>query len=278
MAEQDTLTGARRVFWTGYSIVYWLFVAISSILLFPVALLIWLITAPIDSRKRLLHLFTCFWASLYTWVNPMWPVRIDGRLRDEQATIFVANHLSLVDIFVLFRSFAHFKWVSKIEVFRLPFVGWNMRLNDYIPIDRGNRRSVAKMLRQCELTLRRGSSIMMFPEGTRSVDGKLRAFKPGAFELALRTRCAIQPILIEGSSEALPKHGLVLRGRHPIRVTVLPVMEPESFANHDPESLAQAVRSQMAKALGHEGDAASDSNAPRSSRNAAERAAMGERP
>lgn len=100
---------------------------------------------------------------------------------------------------------------------------------------------------------------MMFPEGTRSADGRLRPFKPGAFDLALRTRSPIQPILIEGSSKALPKHGIVLRGRHPIRVRVLPVIEPDAFAGHDPESLADAVRQQMAEALGQDVSAPAES-------------------
>ena len=243
MTEPEPLKGLRRLGWTVYSAWFWLFVAVSSILLFPIAVLIWLLTAPFDPRKRLLHQFTCFWASLYSWLNPVWRVSVTGRvlLHDDRPKVFVANHLSLVDILVLFRTFADFKWVSKIEIFGMPVIGWNMRLNDYIPIVRGNRESAREMLRQCEAALGRGSPIMMFPEGTRSVDGRLRPFKPGAFELALKTRCPIQPILIEGSGAALPKHGLVLRGRHPITITVLPPLEPKTFAGRDPESLAADV-------------------------------------
>ncbi len=261
MTEPEPLSGLRRLGWTAYSVVFWLFVAISSILLFPVALLIWLLTAAFDPRKRLLHQFTCFWASLYSWLNPVWRVRVDGRqrLRDDRPTVFVANHLSLVDILVLFRTFADFKWVSKIEIFRIPVIGWNMRLNDYIPIDRGNRESALNMLRLCEEALGRGSPIMMFPEGTRSRDGRLRPFKPGAFELALRTGSPIQPILIEGSGAALPKHGLVLRGRHPITITILDPLEPERFAGRDPESLAAHVHDLFAAEQAARGSAVASS-------------------
>jgi 1-acyl-sn-glycerol-3-phosphate acyltransferase len=90
----------------------------------------------------------------------------------------------LLDILVLFRIYKHFKWVSKIENFRLPCIGWNMRLNRYIPLRRGDRESVRQMMDACETTLRAGSSIMMFPEGTRSKNGVLQPFKTGAFELA----------------------------------------------------------------------------------------------
>src|SRR5262245_11385066 len=121
---------------------------VSSIALFPLALAIWAVTLPWDRRGAALHRFTCFWASLYTWINPFWTVRIEGRhrVRKDAAYVIVSNHLSLVDILVLFRLFIHFKWVSKIENFRIPFIGWNMALNRYIKLRRGDRKSVTQMM------------------------------------------------------------------------------------------------------------------------------------
>jgi 1-acyl-sn-glycerol-3-phosphate acyltransferase len=166
---------------------------------------------------------TCFWGSLYTWLNPAWPLRIDGRekIRPDETYVMVANHQSLLDILVLFRIFAHFKWVSKIENFRIPLIGWNMSLNRYIKLKRGDRASVIRMMQECRETLAGGNSIMMFPEGTRSPDGRLRAFKTGAFELAKAAGKPILPILVEGTANALPKRGFVLQGRHQIRITIL---------------------------------------------------------
>ncbi|MEE8216695.1 MAG: lysophospholipid acyltransferase family protein [Acidiferrobacterales bacterium] len=235
-----------------YSTLFWAFVALSSAVLFPVALLLWALTLPFDPRRRLLHFFTCFWASLYTWLNPAWPVTIGGRekIQSDRASVMVANHLSLLDILVLFRTFAHFKWVSKVENFRVPFIGWNMSLNGYIKLKRGDRASVLRMMEACEQALAQGSSVMMFPEGTRSATGRLRPFSPGAFELALRTRSPVQPILIQGTREALPKRGFVLQGRHPIHITVLDPIPPESFEQLSAQELAQHVRTLMAAALG----------------------------
>src|SRR5262245_66447386 len=118
------------------SALFWAFLTVTSIALFPVAVVVWAVTRPFDRRLRALHLFTCFWASLYTWTNPAWRVHIDGRekIRRGEAYVMVANHQSLLDILVLFRLFVHFKWVSKIENFRIPLIGWNMRLNRYIPL------------------------------------------------------------------------------------------------------------------------------------------------
>lgn len=234
------------------SLAFWGFIAVSSVLLFPVALVLWLVTLPFDRRGVALHRFTCFWASLYTWFNPLWPVTVRGRERiDPQTTyVMVANHQSLLDILVLFRLFRHFKWVSKIENFKVPFIGWNMRLNRYIPLKRGDRASVIEMHARCEQTLRSGSSIMMFPEGTRSKDGHLQAFKPGAFDLAIRLGLPILPVVVTGTADALPKHGFVLRGRQTIGIRVLEPIPPESFAGLDPASLAARTRALYAAELG----------------------------
>jgi 1-acyl-sn-glycerol-3-phosphate acyltransferase len=237
------------------SLAFWLFLVASSIVLFPVAVVIWALTAPFDRRRVVLHRFTCFWASLYTWLNPAWPLRLEGRerIRPDETYVMVANHLSLLDILVLFRLFTHYKWVSKIENFRVPFIGWNMRLNRYIELKRGDRTSVVQMMEACEVTLAEGNSILMFPEGTRSPSGKLRTFKPGAFELALRARRPILPIVIRGTSDALPKRGFVLRGRHPIHVRVLEPIPWEKFQDRTATALTAEVHALIAAELGPDG-------------------------
>ncbi|MFN8544088.1 MAG: lysophospholipid acyltransferase family protein [Candidatus Binatia bacterium] len=234
------------------SAIFWAFLTLSSAALFPVAVVIWALTVSVDRRLVLLHRFTCFWASLYTWLNPAWPVRIEGRRRicPGDVYVMVANHQSFLDILVLFRLFVHFKWVSKIENFRVPCIGWNMSLNRYIKLRRGDRRSVAEMMAACEQALAGGSSVMMFPEGTRSVDGRLKPFKPGAFALALRARVPLLPIVVEGTANALPKRGFVLRGRHPIRVRVLAPIPYSTFAGDSAEALATRVHDLFAAELG----------------------------
>jgi 1-acyl-sn-glycerol-3-phosphate acyltransferase len=234
------------------SLGFWIFLAVSSVVLFPIAVLVWAATAPFDRRLVALHRFTCFWASLYTWLNPAWPVQVVGRekIRPGVAYVMVANHQSLLDILVLFRLFRHFKWVSKIENFRIPFIGWNMSLNRYIKLRRGDRASIASMMRACEQALAGGNSIMMFPEGTRSTDGRLRAFKPGAFALAQRMGVPLLPIVLEGTGDALPKRGFVLQGRHEIRIRVLDEIAHDTFATLELETLVESVRGRFARALG----------------------------
>ena len=217
---------------------------LSSVAMFPVALLCWALTLPFDRRKVILHRLTCFWASLYSWFNPAWPVRVVGRekIDRDETYVMVANHQSLLDILVLFRLFRHFKWVSKIENFRIPCIGWNMRLNDYIQLKRGDRSSVAVMLRTCRENLAAGNSIMMFPEGTRSKTGKMRAFKPGAFNLANDAKRPVLPIVVHGTASALPKRGVILRGRHRILIEVLDPIPYSVFAEQDAEDFMLRVR------------------------------------
>ena len=236
------------------SLAFWGFLAISSLLLFPVAVLLFCLTAPFDRQRRVLHAFTCAWASLYTWLNPAWPVRIHGRDRMHESgpSVIVANHLSLVDILVLFRLRSHFKWVSKEENFRVPLIGWNMRLCGYIPLRRGTARSIHTMMQRCDEAIAGGSSIVMFPEGTRSSTGRLRSFKSGAFEIAKRNHVPIQPIVIRGTGDALPKRGFVLQGRHPISIEVLDPVSPDEIEKHEPEEMMLRVRDRIAEALARE--------------------------
>ena len=163
------------------SLVFWIFLVVSSLLLFPVALLIWLVTVPFDRRLRVLHQFTCFWASLYTWLNPVWRVRVTGRekIRPDAAYVMIANHQSLLDVLVLFRLFVHYKWVSKLSNFRVPCIGWNMSLNGYVKLKRGDKASIIEMMADCDRLLGEQNSNMMFPEGTRTPTGRMRAFHPG---------------------------------------------------------------------------------------------------
>jgi 1-acyl-sn-glycerol-3-phosphate acyltransferase len=149
----------------------------------------------------------------------------------------------------LFRIFRHFKWVSKIENFRVPFIGWNMTLNRYIPLRRGDRSSVVQMMRECERTLAEGSSLMLFPEGTRSPSGRMRQFKTGAFEIALKSKVPVHPVVLKGTSDALPKRGFVLQGRHPISIQVLDRIPYETFAHMTVDELTEHVRGVIAAEL-----------------------------
>jgi 1-acyl-sn-glycerol-3-phosphate acyltransferase len=232
-----------------FSVVYWVFFVATLPILFLGAALVFLVTVPFDRRRVAIHLYSCGWATFYVLANPLWSTSIHGRERLpwKGAAVLVANHLSLLDILVVYGIFRPFKWVSKAEIFRVPFVGWNLWLNDYVAVKRGDRESIREMMDRCRAHLARGSPVMLFPEGTRSRDGRLGSFKDGAFRLAIEAGCPVIPLVVSGTGDALPKHGLVLRQRMRARVEVLAPLRPEDFPTCD--ALRDAARAAIAAAL-----------------------------
>src|SRR5512145_1646337 len=227
---------------TVFSALYWLYAAASMFVLYPIAAVLMLVCYPFDRQRVVTHLFSCAWGYMYVAFNPLWRTRFEGtkKLPWFGPAVIVANHLSLLDILVLYGTFRPFKWVAKGELFRVPFVGWNMVLNDYVRVWRGDRESVRRMLAHCREHLARGSAIIIFPEGTRSRDGRMLPFKDGAFKLASEAGCPLIPIAIAGSEVALPKHGFIFRQRANIRVRVLDPIDPKRFAT--PDELKEAAR------------------------------------
>lgn len=234
------------------SALFWAFFALSCLPLFVGAVVVWLLTLPFDRNGRALHLYSCFWGQVFFYVNPVWRLRVEGRERLpwHGAAVLVSNHASLADILVLYGLYRPFKWVSKASNFRLPLIGWNMSLNRYVPLVRGDPDSIAKMVQACEAWLDRGVPVLLFPEGTRSVDGQIKAFKDGAFRLSLAKGCPLFPIVLSGTADVLPKHGLVLRQRANCRARVLEPVDPKPFGT-DVAAFRDAVRAGMlvAKAL-----------------------------
>ena len=226
------------------SMLFIIFMALTSIFFFLVACIIWCLTRPFDRRLSLLHQFTSFWSSLYLWVMPAWSVKVLDRhkIRKNATYMVVSNHQSQLDILVAFRLFFHFKWVSKAQVFKLPFIGWNMVLNEYIKINRGNKESAEKMMQRCEQTIVSGSSVYFFPEGTRSKNGRIKPFKLGAFIIAQKMKITILPIAINGSKNALPKHSINFHGRHNMRIQVLDEIPYADFEKLSIEETAALVR------------------------------------
>ncbi len=233
-----------------FSIFFWLFAAVSSVVIFAGALMLWLVTFPFDKRLWLQHRYSCFWGSVYIWLNPFWKLEIEGREKIDPSSVYVAvaNHQSMMDILVLHTLFFHFKWVSKKENLYIPFVGWNMLLNRYVIIDRTSRKSFIKMMRDCRNHIKNGSSIMIFPEGARSFDGKIRNFKDGAFRLALQTNAPILPIVQDGTWKTLGK-GMVMRGRTTFKIRVLDPIMPDKFKDTNPRELSNEVKGIMESVL-----------------------------
>ncbi len=227
-----------------FSYVYIAFVAVTSAFFYLVSCLLWLVSYLFDSKKIALNLFASFWASVYIWSMPLWSVRIFGRHKMDmkKSYVIVSNHQSQLDILLIYRLFFPMRWISKAEVFQLPFIGWNMVLNQYIKLKRGDKESIKEMMEECENVLKQNISIMMFPEGTRSKTGIIKPFKPGAFILAKKMKKPILPLVINNSKDALPKHSILIKGRHKMEVNILDEIPYAVFENMEVDQISNMVQ------------------------------------
>jgi len=140
------------------------------------------------------------------------------RIPSGRAVVFMANHQSNVDPPAIFPCLPPVLVIAKQESFRIPVLGPAMRLRGFVPIDRKHRERAIEAVEEAARSLRAGHSFLVYPEGTRSPDGRLQAFKKGAFILALRGGVPIVPVSISGACRIMRKGDLAI---HPgtIRIT-----------------------------------------------------------
>lgn len=184
-----------------------------------------------------------------TRVNPTWKIKISGTpISDPRRPyVVVCNHQSMGDIPIISRLPWEMKWVAKAELFRIPVVGWMMRLAGDIPVNRSERTSGARAFVHAKDYLQNKCSVMFFPEGTRSPDGRVHAFTDGAFRLAIKTQTPILPLALDGAQDALPKHSWKFgTSANHIRLHVLPPIETTGLKVGDTESLREHVRAAIA--------------------------------
>ena len=239
--SKGTLWG--RILQVLVSCYFWVSLFSISAVLFPFSLLLWVTTVLFDRRRFLLHQFTCRWSDIILGINPYWKIQVEGRKKIDPATVYVmvSNHQSGADILVLFKLHRHFKWVAKKGLFLIPFIGWNMGLNGYISIERSRGRSKLQMIDRAADSLRAGNSVILFPEGTRSRDGKLQPYKTGAFRLALETKSPILPIVLKETHRAIKKGGLLIYRNNKVKLVVLDPIPYSSFQHLDSKAIAHMV-------------------------------------
>ncbi len=196
-----------------------------------------------------------------TKVNPAWKVDITGYVPADprRPYVVVSNHQSLADIPVLSCLPWEMKWIAKTELFRIPFVGWMMRLAGDIELERENPRSGAAALFKARDYLQKRCSVLVFPEGTRSRDGRVGAFSDGAFRLAIKEQLPILPVAVEGTQGALPKHSWQFGETSTIQIRVFEPIETAHLARTEAGALAADVRRMITEQIAEwRGDAASD--------------------
>ena len=210
---------------------------------FPLTLMIWLMTIAFDREKKITHWFLMYQSLILSFLIPIWAIHIEGREKAVKGTTYViiSNHQSILDILLVNCLRYKFKWISKIENINVPVLGWYIKMTDYIIVDRENEESKIEMLEKSYNCLKKGISIMIFPEGTRSLNNGIGFFKRGAFQLALKANVPILPVLVDGTGDILPKHGLIFSSGHHIRIKVLDPIYPDAFGTDDPDNLARQL-------------------------------------
>ena len=224
---------------------------LTSIIITPLFLLVWVSTFWWDKRRLATHMMATFWAWHYQSLIPFWKLHLEGRSKIpwNRPVVMVANHRSLVDTLALYKLRRPFKWTSKAENFRLPFVGMVLSLSNSIRINRESLRSGAQFLSRAEEEMRKGSSILLFPEGTRSKTKDMRPFKEGAFLLAKRTGSGVLPIVHIGSEKTFDRGSWVLKGKAHIYIRVLNEISAGEVQKQDVKVLMESVQELMENEL-----------------------------
>lgn len=229
------------------SIIIWGIGTILTVLVF-FAMLFWTIVLyPFDKKRKVAHSQCFWWADAVIALNPYWNVTVSGleNIDKARAYIIVANHQSLADIVIAYKTKMQFKWVAKDSLFSVPFIGWNLSLAKHIKLERGKFGSIKSVYRRAAEWLRSGMSVLFFPEGTRSLTGEMGEFQNGAFKLAIREGVPVLPILIEGAGNAIPRGKWLFTTKVPVSLKVLPSIDTNQFKMADFAKLRDMTKSAL---------------------------------
>jgi 1-acyl-sn-glycerol-3-phosphate acyltransferase len=186
-----------------------------------------------------------------TKANPAWRLHISGEMISDprRPYVVVSNHQSMADIPLISNLPWEMKWMGKVELFKLPIIGWMMQLSGDIAVDRKNPRSGAQALIKAQRYLEQKCSVIIFPEGTRTLDGRVRQFTDGAFHLAIRAKAPILPLVIEGSRDCIPKNSWRFGKPSEIFLKILPPIETATLGIEDVQALRDRVRAATMKQI-----------------------------
>lgn len=190
------------------------------------------------------HLVGRLWGNVNLWCTGV-KVKMEGleNIDPNRAYVYASNHQSSFDILALLgRLPVQFRWLAKEELFRVFVFGPAMKAIGYIPINRTDRRKSFESINRAAAGIRNGTSVVIFPEGTRSVDGVLQDFKKGGFILAIKSQQPIVPISISGSFPILSKSGGWVVHPGTIRITIGRPIPTEGCSTKDRDMLMEKVR------------------------------------
>jgi 1-acyl-sn-glycerol-3-phosphate acyltransferase len=222
---------------------------LTSVVLTTVLGIIAIVAGVVTGRTTVVFRLGRVWARAHLKVMGIAPVYTGLEHAEGVAPrIFLANHLSALDIWVLAAVLpVTTRFVSKRTIFWIPVLGQAMAVAGFIPIDRRDRASAIRSLSRAAVPIRGGASVILFPEGTRSRDGRLARFKRGAFHLALDAGVPVVPVAISGTFQVIRPRSLIVRPG-PVHVSFAPPIDAAAYAG-DLDGLIARVRSDIASRL-----------------------------
>jgi 1-acyl-sn-glycerol-3-phosphate acyltransferase len=202
-----------------------------------------LIAALFDSSGNRSHRAAALWANIILIISGVRTQLFNTEvLIPGQSYILAANHRSAYDIPVLLAKLPiQFRWLAKDSLFKIPLFGWAMKRTGYIPINRSNPKQAYQSLLTAAKKVNEGTSVVIFPEGTRQETEQLGDFKKGGFILALKSQKPIVPIGIQGSARILPKKGFRITPGT-IKIILGDPIPTEGYKAKDADILMQKVR------------------------------------
>ena len=189
------------------------------------------------------HIIARIWARGILFVSRI-NVTVHGlaNIDPERSYIYMSNHQSNFDIPVLLAHLpVQFRWLAKAELFKIPIFGRAMRGAGYVEIDRFNRESAIESIREAASRMKNGVSVMIFPEGTRSRDGKIRPFKKGGFIMALDSGVPIVPVILKGTRSIMEKSSLKINTGE-VALTITAPISTKGFSRDNKDVLIESVR------------------------------------
>lgn len=234
---------------TFVSAILWALIGLLATLWLPVLALIFLSTAPFDPGRYAVGRWFRRSAVAAVKLVPFWKFSTEGVIIDDprRPYVAVANHESFADIFLLSHLPWEMKWLSKEAIFRLPVMGWMMRMAGDIAVRRGEADSRKRAVQDIHDRLDKNVSVMILPEGTRSPTDEMLPFRNGAFTIAIERQLPILPIAVAGTREAMAKHSLRFNRSRAI-ARVLPPVETTGMTPKDVPVLRERVRAAIAEA------------------------------